>query len=169
MSEAPVNAEELIAAWRTSHNATTFLIKNLPDDLWPEKVPGYPRRTIRGICAHFHNSRCSWIKMIGATHGIAVPRKVSGTKVEKAELLEALKESSEGIIEIIRLGASQGRTIPPAAWQNFPTDLVHFLSYFVAHEAHHRGQIVLTARAIGKPLKISVIGGIWHWKKRARD
>ncbi|TMQ57392.1 MAG: hypothetical protein E6K76_10625 [Candidatus Eisenbacteria bacterium] len=39
--------------------------------------------------------------------------------------------------------------VPRAAWQNFPTDLPHFLSYFVANEAHHRGQPVMLARQLG--------------------
>lgn len=166
MTDPLPNGEELIATWRTSHNVTAFLVKNIPPEIWPEKVPGYPRRTIRHIAAHFHNTRCMWIKMIGASHGIAVPKKVAGTKVEKSEVLSALEKSSEGIIKIIRLGASTGRHIPPAAWQNFPTDLVHFLSYFVAHEAHHRGQIVITARMLGYPLNERVMRGLWHWKDR---
>ena len=43
---------------------------------------------------------------------------------------------------MLQLGIAQGGVVPRAAWQNFPTDLVHFLNYFVAHEAHHRGAVV---------------------------
>lgn len=59
--------------------------------------------------------------------------------------------------------------VPPAAWQNFPTDLVHFLSYFVAHEAHHRGQLCMLARQLGHRLPADVTAGLWQWKKRARE
>ena len=68
---------------------------------------------------------------------------------------------------MIKLGADRGGAIPPSAWQNFPTDLVHFLSYFVAHEAHHRGQLCMLARQLGHRLPAEVTSGIWQWKKRS--
>lgn len=163
------NGEALIAAWRTSHRVTVYLIERLPHELWSQQVPGQPRRTIRTIAAHIHNARCMWIKMLGARHGIAVPRAVDGRAVRPAELSRALARSSDGIIRVIRLGVARGGAIPPAAWQNFPTDVVHFLSYFVAHEAHHRGQLCLLARQLGHRLPAEVTAGLWQWKRRARE
>lgn len=163
------DVEELIAAWRTTNRVTMYLIENLPAELWSKTVPGSPRRTVRTICAHIHNTRCMWIKMIGERHGAAVPRTVDARKVRPSELLRALTRSSDGIIQVIRLGADRGGAIPPAAWQNFPTDLVHFLSYFVAHEAHHRGQLCMLARQLGHRLPADVTAGIWQWKKRSRE
>src|SRR5438046_10400039 len=115
------DAQALIAAWRTSHRVTTYLIENLPAELWSQNVPGAPRRTVRMIAAHIHNARCMWIKMLGARHGIVVPRTVDGRLVRPAELSRALSRSSEGIIGLIRLGAAQGGAGPPAAWPNVPT------------------------------------------------
>jgi uncharacterized damage-inducible protein DinB len=168
---APRDSEDgqaLIAAWRTSHRVTTYLIENLPPELWPKKVPGNPRRTVRMIAAHLHNARCMWIKMIGARHGIAVPRRVDGRSVPPSELAQALARSSDGIVALIRLGVARGGAVPAAAWQNFPTDVVHFLSYFVAHEAHHRGQLCMLARQLGHRLPADVLAGLWQWKKRSQ-
>jgi uncharacterized damage-inducible protein DinB len=159
----------LIAAWRTNHRVTAYLLKNLPAELWSMKVPGNPRRTVGMIAAHLHNSRCMWIKGLGARHGIMVPRRVDALSVRQSSLARALERSSEGIIALIRLGMARGGAVPPAAWQNFPTDLVHFLTYFVAHEAHHRGQLCMLARQLGHRLPSEVSAGLWQWKKRARD
>ena len=164
-----LDVESLIAAWRTNNRVTTYLIENLPSELWAENVPGVPRRTIRTIAAHLHNSRCGWIKSLGARHGISVPSRVDLRTVRPPELLHALSRSSEGIIELIRLGAERGGSVPPAHWQNFPTDLVHFLNYFVAHEAHHRGQLILIARQLGHRLPREVVDGLWQWKTRSRE
>ena len=163
------HAEALIAAWHTSHRTTVYLIENLPRELWSKSVPGNTRRTVRTIAAHIHNSRCMWIKMIGARHGVVVPRTVDGRAVRPSELSRALAKSSRGIIELIRLGVARGGEVPPATWQNFPTDVVHFLSYFVAHEAHHRGQLCMLARQLGHRLPTEVTGGLWQWKKRSRE
>ena len=86
-----------------------------------------------------------------------------------SELVRALSRSSTGIVKLIELGAARGGAVPRATWQNFPTDLVHFLSYFVAHEAHHRGQLILLARQLGHRLPPSVTNGVWQWKKRASE
>lgn len=163
------DADLVIAAWRTNNRVTTYLVEHLPPELWAKAVPGAPRRTVRTIAAHIHNVRCMWIKMLGARHGVAVPRTVDASRVRPSELSRALSRSSDGIIGLIRLGAGRGGAVPPAAWQNFPTDLVHFLGYFVAHEAHHRGQLVMLARQLGHRLPPGVTAGLWQWKQRARE
>jgi uncharacterized damage-inducible protein DinB len=162
-------AKALIDAWRTNNRVTTYLIENLPAELWPQSIPGSPRRTVRMLAAHLHNSRCMWIKSIGARHGVVVPERVDGRTVRPVELRRALKRSSAGMIELIRLGIAHGGSIPPADWQNFPTDLVHFLSYFVAHEAHHRGQLCMLARQLDQRLPRSITDGLWQWKQRSRE
>lgn len=164
-----LDAESLIAAWRTNNRVTTYLIENLPPELWSENIPGVPRRTVRTIAAHIHNARCMWIKSLGARHGVAAPARVDIRKARQSEVSRALGRSSEGIIALIRLGAERGNSVPPAVWQNFPTDLVHFLNYFVAHEAHHRGQLILIARQLGHRLPQEVVDGVWQWKTRSRE
>src|SRR5262245_14729634 len=120
------NGRALIAAWRTNHRVTAYLIENMPAELWAMNVPGNPRRTVRAIAAHIHNARCMWIKSIGARHGVVAPKSADIRRVRPAELSRALERSSEGIIDLIRLGVAHGGAVPSAVWQNFPTDLVHF-------------------------------------------
>jgi uncharacterized damage-inducible protein DinB len=160
---------DLIAAWRTNNRVTCYLIENLPTDLWSQPLPGAPRRTVRSIAAHIHNGRRAWIKALGARHGITVPPAVDARTVRPAELICALGRSSEGIIALIKFGLARGGTIPRATWQNFPPDVVHFLSYFVAHEGHHRGQLCMLARQLGHRLPAEVSAGLWQWKKRSRE
>src|SRR5437879_7558621 len=130
----------IIAAWRTNNLATTYLGEHLPRAVWSKQVPGISRLTVGMIAAHIHNSRCSWIKSMGARHGVKVPRLVDLRRVRPKELVLALSRSSEGMIGLIELGVAHGGRVPRATWQNFPKDLEHFLTYFAAHEAHHRGQ-----------------------------
>ena len=166
---APLDAAGLVAAWRTSHEATAFLVARIPEVVWRSRVPGMPHRTVGTIAAHLHNSRCGWIRSLGAAHGVAVPRRVDARKVSPRELVPALARSSEGIVDLIELGASNGGRVPRATWQNFPTDLHHFLAYFAAHEGHHRGQLLAISRQLGYPLPSEVTGGVWQWTRLARE
>lgn len=158
-----------IAAWRTSDRATTYLVEQLPTAVWSMQVPGISRLTVGMIAAHIHNSRCSWIRSIGARHGVKVPRLVDPRRVRPRELVLALSRSSKGVTSLMELGIARGGRVPRATWQNFPTDLEHFLSYFAAHEAHHRGQLVMVARQLGHRLPRTVAGGVWQWSRFARE
>jgi uncharacterized damage-inducible protein DinB len=169
---APDLRDTILAAWETNNRVTVFLVEHLPSPLWGASVPGAPRRTVRMIAGHIHNARCMWIKMVGQEHGIRVPESVDRRKVGRKELVSALKRSSVGINSLLRLGCDNGGRIPiPSTyvWRNLPLDVGHVLAYFVAHEGHHRGQIVLLARQLGHRLPVSITGGLWQWTKRSRE
>jgi uncharacterized damage-inducible protein DinB len=151
---------------------TAFLVERLPDALWNAAVPGAPRRTVRMIAAHIHNARSMWIRTLGREHGISVPASVDRRKVSRRELLSALRRSSKGIGALLELGIAAGGRVPPSkayVWRNLPLDVGHVAAYFIAHEGHHRGQLVLLARQLGHRLPIEVTGGIWEWNKRSRE
>jgi uncharacterized damage-inducible protein DinB len=164
--------DTIFGTWRTNNRVTVFLVEHLPPGLWATAVPGAPRRTIRMIAGHLHNARCMWIKTLGQELGVTVPRSVDRRRVGRKELVLALERSSRGILRLLALGCEQGGRIPMAStytWRNLPLDVGHVLAYFVAHEAHHRGQIVLAARALGQRLPSAVTVGLWQWTKRAAE
>jgi uncharacterized damage-inducible protein DinB len=170
---SPLNLRDTILdAWKTNNRVTVFLIEHLPAGLWEAKVPGAPRRTIRMLAGHIHNARCMWIKTLGKEHGFAVPRSVDRYKVKPKDLIPALQRSSTGILGLLKFGCDEGGSIPGSSsyvWRNLPLDVGHVLGYFVAHEGHHRGQIVMLARQLGYGLPVEVTGGLWQWSKRARE
>ena len=162
----------LIDSWRTNSRVTAYLVENLPAPLWEAEVPGSPRRTIRMIAGHLHNARCMWIKTLGQEHGIAVPASVDRRSVTRRQLLAALKRSSRGVEALLELGVSAGGRVPPSkryVWRNLPLDVHHVLTYLVAHEGHHRGQIVMLARQLGHRLPSNVSGGLWNFTKRRQE
>jgi len=164
--------DALLPAWRTSNRITVELLEHLPAALWSADVPGTPRRTIRMIAAHLHNSRCGWIRTLGREHGVTTPVRVDRHTVTRRQLSVALRRSSRGMEELLELGFAAGGVLPPSkgyVWRNLPLDVGHVLAYFVAHEAHHRGQIVMLARQLDQRLPSTVTNGLWWWARRAAD
>ena len=102
--EEPVAEIPLDPTLNKTGDVWHVFVENLPPELWSMKLPGAPRRTVRTIAAHLHNARGAWVKALGARHGVTVPRAVDGRTVRQAALARALARSSEGIIDLIRLG-----------------------------------------------------------------
>lgn len=164
--------DTILAAWLTNARVTAFLVEHLPARLWTAGIPGAPQRTIRMIVAHIHNARCMWIRTLGKEHGVPVPPSVDRRAVTRRQLLPALRHSRDGIGSLLTLGCDRGGQLPPSAayvWRNLPLDVGHVLTYFAAHEGHHRGQIVLVARQLGQRLPPTVTNGLWQWSQRAKE
>jgi len=164
--------ETIIAAWNTSHRVMTFLVESLPADLWRATIPGTSRRTFRTLAAHIHNARCTWVRTLGEPHGIIPPPRVDRQNVQRKQLVAAMNRSGDAVARLLRFGCDHEGRIPPTrsyVWRNLPLDVGHVLAYLVAHEGHHRGQMILAARQLGHPLSSDITGGIWQWTKRAKE
>lgn len=155
----------VLATWKTASRLTSFLIENLPDEVWHAKIPGAPRRTVQMIGGHLHNCRCMWVKTVGARHGVKVPHSVNRHRVTRRQLLPALGRSARAIGRVLEASLANDGHLTGFS----PPEVTHFLAYHVAHEGHHRGQIVMVARQLGHRLPSSVTHGLWQWARRARE
>ena len=166
-------AASVLAAWATNARVTAFLVERMPDELWTTILPGAPvKKTFGMLAAHLHNARRGWVRTLGRPHGVPVPAAVDRRRVTRAALVRALEHSARGIADLLALAIRHGGSIPPTeayVWRNLPLDAGHVLAYFVAHEAHHRGQIVHAARALGHRLPADVVNGVWAFTKRASE
>jgi uncharacterized damage-inducible protein DinB len=50
--------------------------------------------------------------------------------------------------------------------KGFKPDVGGVVGYLIAHDAHHRGQISMLARQLGRPLSKSAGFGMWEWGTR---
>jgi len=153
----------LAEAFATSERINQFLLEALERKVWRADPPSGAGRKIAEIAAHMHNVRHMWL--VATAPGASLPDKLDRAKCTKKQAQSALKKSAKCMVEVIR----QAAETPDGRVRNFRPDVVGFLAYAIAHEAHHRGQICLLTRELGHPLPKEVQFGMWEWSKRWKD
>ncbi len=160
-------------AWMISDRVTALLIAGVPVEVWELPIPGFSRKSIRNIAAHLHNCRCGWMKSLAIGTGIPIPERIDPKDVSIESVVAALGESGPAIAKMIEAGISNGGSFPGVSekyiFGAMPVDAVLFADYAIAHEAHHRGQIVIAARVLGHPLPKEIIAGLWQWSSRLKE
>src|SRR5690606_30692599 len=129
--------ELLLPAWSTNARVTADLVRALPLRVFRAPIPGLPRRTVRMMAVHLHNSRCGWIRTLGQPLGIEAPRRVDPAWEGKPALLRALRESASAMEALFLMACERDGRLPATpryVWRNLALDVGHLLTYFVAHE-----------------------------------
>ena len=142
-----------------------MLIEHLDPAAWKAKPPGKVR-TIAAIFTHMHNVRCKWVRLT-APH-LKVPSQLNRAHCTPEQARAALAESGARCVEMLAEALGGSRRITEFrrdGWAPaFPVG-VEMLCYMLAHEAHHRGQVLMLTHQLGFPLPYEVVDGIWNWEK----
>ena len=155
-------AAALAQTLATNERLNQYLLEQLDARVWDLPAPIGKGRRIRSIVAHVHNVRLLWLaKAVAPT---AAPSKVSRDTLTLEQARQALAESAAALDELLRRALAAGGHLA-----DFKPDVVGFVGYLIAHEAHHRGQICLLARMLGHPLSHSASFGLWEWRRRSDE
>jgi uncharacterized damage-inducible protein DinB len=146
-----------------------MVIENLDLGAWKAKPPG-KTRSIAAIFTHVHNVRCKWVRLT-APH-LKVPRQLNRANCTRQQSRLGLAESGARCSEMLAEALGSGGRIKKfhrdgwaRPWPVGP----EMLCYMLAHEAHHRGQVLMLAHQMGFPLPKEVNYGIWNWEKLWRE
>ena len=151
----------LLHAFDTNEKITQYMLDNMPPAAWRAEPPTGKGRPIGAIIAHMHNVRVMWLKV--AAKGSKIPEQLNRDKVTLAAAKKGLAESHAALRTLIEAAIrSDGRI------KGFKPDVASFLGYMVAHDAHHRGQVMMLARQTGNSLPQSAQFGMWEWGKLGR-
>lgn len=137
-----------------------LLIDNITDEGMQKTLSTRGGRTVYLQLVHVHNVRMQWLEITAKE--IFVKHKTLDKEVpyNKATLKKALEDSAKGIEELIDQSWENGGKV-----KGFKKGLIPLVSYMIAHEAHHRGSILLTLKQTGIKLPDELKWGIWDWRK----
>jgi uncharacterized damage-inducible protein DinB len=150
--------DELVEVWRINHRVTRKVLLGLPADALTATLSTRGGRDIARQLAHIHTVRCAWLRKADIPNGITTFGK--GEKPARPKLQKALDESADAVERLIRRAFADGGRVG-----GFKRSIVSLLGYLIAHESHHRGSILLTAKKAGFSLSEDLKWGIWAWDR----
>lgn len=153
-------ADDLIEAWFTNNRINLFLVENISEEGLRCTLSKHGGRDVAGQLAHIHNNRVWQLqnRARDLSDGLVVfETKVSPSRQELADALAASGDAVATYLDAVQAGEPKRR--------GFKKGIFTTLSYLVAHESHHRGNILLTLKMSGHKLDQDAAYAIWNWDK----
>lgn len=150
--------DELLEAWRTNERINLFLIDSISAAGMRCTLSRRGGRDVARQFGHLHDVRVWHLQK--RAKDLAEGLEPFATKISpsKAQLRKALKASGEAVGEFLA-GVLAGEP----KRRGFRKGVHTTLAYFVAHESHHRGNILLTLKECGHNLDRAKQYAIWGW------
>lgn len=152
--------EQLLEAWRTNNRINLFLIDEISDEgMRCTLSTRGGRNVVRQFC-HLHNNRIYLLENRARDLAEGLYRFETKEEPAKKPLKAALEASGERIERFFEEGAAG---VPRR--RLFKKGVIPHLGYLIAHESHHRGNILLTLKQCGQNLPQAKRYAIWNWDK----
>jgi uncharacterized damage-inducible protein DinB len=160
--------EVLVETWAANDSMNQLVLANLDSRAWREPLPGRKQggRTIGAIVAHLHNCRVNWLRR--NVYWRPIPAMLDPYKCTMPQAKTALKKSAAQCTRMLADVFSDDpkiTTFTRDSWMpTWPAGVTMF-AYMFAHEAHHRGQILMLAHQLGYRVPPKINGALWNWDK----
>lgn len=152
--------DQFLEAWNTNNRINLVLIDKISTAGMKSTLSKRGGRDVAAQFAHMHNNRVWQLEKRAKdlAEGLVIfPTKTSPSK---AALKKALKSSTNAIGRFMQ-DIVDGKPKRRGFKKGLPTTF----AYFVAHESHHRGSILLTLKECGHKLDNAASYGIWDWDR----
>lgn len=152
--------EQLVEAWNTNNRISLYLLDRISEEglelTYSKRGGGTPVKQF----AHMHNIRYEKLNKWHQPLTDGLIKLSMNDKLEKELLKDALTASGERIAVFIQQCAEEDIT-----YRALKKGLVSSISYLIAHESHHRGNLLLTLKLCGYELDRATLYAIWYWDK----
>ena len=147
---------DIIQTWNQNNKVTLYLLDNLEDD-WLSSKLNNKGRSIGEQLVHINNIRSFWINKVGEKIDLKIDKKYAKDKLKlNRALLISSKKMSETLSQLLLQESIKGYKPHPTA----------FFAQMIAHESHHRGQIMTIVARNDLKISKSVNFGLWNWNNK---
>ncbi len=150
---------QVLETWRTNNRVNLFLIDRIDDEGMKCTLSKRGGRNVVRQFAHLHTVRIWHLENRRAKDLVeGLTRYETYDEPEREALKESFVASGEAVetfLEQCVTGVGNRRC--------FKKGPIATVGYFVAHESHHRGNILLTLKQSGHGLDQKARHAIWNW------
>jgi hypothetical protein len=151
---------QVIETWNINNRINLFMIENIPEEALKATLSIRGGRDISRQLAHVNNVRVWRLKPFAKKISVKLTDFDKGECPDKKKLINAFKKSGEVMRKYLEFNLANGGAV-----SNFRRGVIPMLGYYISHEAHHRGNILLTMKKSGFPLSAELSWEIWEWNK----
>ena len=152
--------KQIIDTWFINHRTNLMLIGELTQEALDYTTSKRGGGTIGHQLAHIYNVRFWKLEK----YDKKLVSDLAAITAEDQKTIPMLKDchtlSATRVGEVLEDGLKKDATI-----KGFARGVVPLLGYFISHEAHHRGNILLTLKTCGFKITDKLKYGIWEWNK----
>lgn len=152
--------QQIIDTWFINHRTNLMLLDNLDEESLGLSVSKRGGGSVGHQLAHIYNVRYWKLEK----YDKQMVRDLTTIKAEDPKTIRMLKDchniTADMIAQVLANSINNGGKV-----KGFRPGVVPFLGYFIHHEAHHRGNIILTLKLNGLSLPNELKYGIWEWSK----
>lgn len=152
--------EQLADSWQIHHKMNLLVIDNTTDAGMLKTLSTRGGRNIYRQWVHVHNVRMQWLEVCAKDIFKKYKALDKDAAFSRKELRKALDDSAKGIEELFARSWDDGGKV-----KGFKKGVLPMLGYFISHESHHRGNILLTLKQSGEKIPDAVKWGLWEWGK----
>ncbi len=151
--------QEILETWFVNHRTNLLLMDSLTEESLSFSTSKRGGGSVGYQLAHLYNIRFWKLEKMDKS----LAADLTTIKAEDPKSLAMLREAHQVSAE--RMGSLLQNCMESGKLKGFKRGIVTFLGSFLSHEAHHRGNIILTLKLCDFKLTDELKYGIWDWGK----